>query len=155
MFPDPDIVWRPFPSVMDGMKAPPFAFDRGLWRGVLRLIVLECSPGNRAYGVEIDCQIYYAVEEMIYSVASHGDKVGIYDGSVYVKEAEQSKLLQAYADIDPVKRSARHFLFVGADFCYETLGFSAPVIRIFDSVEEAYAWTPGPYATTLRAMHSR
>lgn len=142
MFPDPSLRWRPFPSIMDGIKAPMFVLDRGLWRGVLRLIVLECAPGVRAYGVEMNCRVYAAVEEMIYSTASHGDGSGIYRGDVYIKEAEHSELLQALRELKTVQRDPRHFLFVGGDFCYEVVGFGEPVIRCFASQEEAYAWSP-------------
>ena len=128
---------------MDGMKAP-FVLDRGVWRGVLSLIALECKPGVRAYGIEIKCQIYGAFEEMIYSIAHHGDRSGVYGGDVYIKEAEQSKLLDVFRDVDPFKRSPRHFLFVGGDFCYEVLGFEEPVVHAFASEEEAYAWPPRP-----------
>jgi hypothetical protein len=129
---------------MDGMRPPPFALDRGMWREVLHLIVLECSPGTRAYGVKIDCQIYGAFEEMIYSIAKHGDGSGAYRGDVYIKEAEHSSLLQAYKSVEPTrKQNARHFLFVGADYCYETLGFAEPIVCAFASVDEAYAWVPG------------
>jgi hypothetical protein len=127
---------------MDGINRPPFVLDRGLNRGILHLIVLECTPGTRAYGVEIQCQAYGAFEEMIYSIADHGDVSGAYDGGVYMKEAANSRLLEAYSEIDPMERKARHFSFVGMDFCYETLGFEVPVIRTFESEEEAYAWTP-------------
>lgn len=142
MFPDPTLHWRPYPSIMDGMKPPPYVFDCGIWRGVLSLIVLECTPGSRAYGVEVRCEAYSACEEMIYSIAGHGEASGAYDGSVYVKEATSSRLVEAYAKIDPMKRKVRHFSFVGGDFCYETLGFEEPSIRAFASSEEAYAWVP-------------
>jgi hypothetical protein len=141
MFPDSKLKWRPLPSIMDGMRTPPFVFSRGTWRGVLKLIVLECAPGTRAYGVEIlGCQVYAAFEEMIYSIANHGDRAGVYDGGVYIKEAETSDLLDAFANIDPLNRKPRHFSFVGGDYCYETLGFAEPVVHMFASEDEAYAW---------------
>jgi hypothetical protein len=143
MFPDPTLRWRPYPSVMDRMKAPPFVLDRGLWRGVLNLMVLECAPGVRAYGVEIKCDIYCAFEEMIHSIAHHGDGSGMYRGDVYIKEAENSNLLEAFRKVHPLNRNARQFLFVGGDFCYETLGSAEPVVHTFASKDEAYAWTPG------------
>ena len=142
MFPDPTVRWRPYPSVMDGIKAPPSVLGRGLWRGVLNLIVLECAPGVRAYGVEIKCEVFGGFEEMIYSIANHGDGSGIYRGDVYIKEAENSNLLEAFRNAHPFNRNARQFLFVGDDFCYETLGFAEPVVHTFASKEEAYAWTP-------------
>jgi hypothetical protein len=46
---------------------------KGLWRGVLYLIVVAPNPGLRAYGIEMSCEIYSGIEEMIYSVADHGD----------------------------------------------------------------------------------
>jgi hypothetical protein len=129
------------------MKAPPFVLDRGLWSGVLRLIVLECIPGSRAYGVEIDCQIYGAFEEAIYSIANHGNgSSSKYDGTVYLKEAVNSHLLNSWNTTDLTKRKARQFLFVGSDFCYETLGFRPPLIRTFASRDEAYDWPPGQHA---------
>ena len=142
MFPDPTLRWRPYASIIDGIERPPFVFDQGLWRGVLYLIVVAPKPSFRAYGAEISCEIYAGFEEMIYSVADHGGKTGIYDGGVYIKEAENSALLEAYAATDPVGRKPRHFSFVGGDYCYEVLGFSEPIIRAFDSPEEAYAWGP-------------
>lgn len=142
MFPDPTLKWRPYPSMMDGMKPPPFVLDRGLWRGVLNLVVLECRPGPRAYGVEIHCEAYGAFDEMIYSIADHGDATGRYDGGIYIKEAECSHLLKFYERTDPFKRKVRHFSFVGSDFCYETIGMTGPVIHAFASREDAYAWVP-------------
>ncbi len=127
---------------MDGMKTPPFVLDRGLRRGILNLIVLEGTPGGRAYGLEIRCEIYAAFEEMIYSTAGHGDGSGGYNGGVYIKEATKSYLLEAFAKNDPIKRKVRHFSFVGGDFCYETLGVGEPIIRTFASKEEAYVWQP-------------
>jgi hypothetical protein len=143
LFPDPTIRWRPYRSIIDGIERGPFVFDQGLWRGVLYLIVVAPNPGLRAYGIEISCEIYSGIEEMIYSVADHGDKAtGRYGGGVYIKEAENSALLKAYAATDPVGRKPRHFSFVGSDYCYEVLGFSDPTIRAFGSPEEAYAWGP-------------
>jgi hypothetical protein len=144
MFPDSTTHWRPYPSIMDGITHPPFPLDRGLWRGVLHLIVLE-GLGSRAYGVEIRCEAYAAFEERIYSVVPHdAERSARYDGGVYIKEAASSRLLEAYMKIDPPLRKAevRHFLFVGTDYCYETLG-EEPVIRAFASKDEAYAWVPG------------
>ena len=146
MFPDPSVKWRAYPSIMDGIKAPPFVLDRGMWRGRLNLIVLEPAAfGTRAYGAQIACQIYGAFEEMIYSIANYGvgDRGSAYRGDVYLKEAEHSNLLKAYRNADPMKRTPRHFLFVGSDFCYETVGFEEPVVCTFASREDAYAWLPG------------
>jgi hypothetical protein len=142
LFPDPTLRWRPYPSIIDGIERPPFVVDQGFWRGVLFLIVLAPKQGRRAYGVEMSCEIYAGFEEMIYSIADHGGKTGGYDGGVYIKEAETSALLKAYAATDPVGRKPRHFSFVGGDYCYEVLGFSEPIIRAFDSEDEAYAWGP-------------
>jgi hypothetical protein len=143
LFPDPTVRWRPYPSIIDGIERPPFVLDQGLWRGVLHLIVLAPKPSLRSYGVEISSHIYAGFEEMIYSVADHGaGATAIYDGGVYIKEAENSALLKAWAMTDPNKRKARHFLFVGGDYCYEVLGFSEPIIRAFDVPEQAYAWGP-------------
>ena len=130
MFPDPTLRWRPFASIIDGIERPPFVFDQGFWLGVLHLIVVAPKPSFRAYGAEITCQIYAGFEEMIYSVADHGGGTAMYDGGVYINAA------------DPFGRKPRLFSFVGGDRCYEALGFSEPIIRAFDSQEEAYAWGP-------------
>jgi hypothetical protein len=142
LFPDPTLRWRPYPSIIDGIERPPWVFDQGLWRGALYLIVLAGKPGLRAYGIEMSCEIYAGFEEMIYSVADHGGKTGVYDGGVYIKEAENSALLKAYTATDPGSRKPRHFSFVGSDYCYEVLGLAEPLIRAFDSEDEAYAWRP-------------
>jgi hypothetical protein len=139
LFPDPTLRWRPYPSIIDGIERPPFVVDRGLWRGVLYLIVVAPKPSLRAYGIEMSCEIYVGFEEMIYSVADHGGKS---DGGLYIKEAENSALLKAWSATDPVNRKPRRFSFVGGDYCYQTLGFSLsePIIRAFDSRDQAYAW---------------
>jgi hypothetical protein len=147
MFPDPTIEWVPYPSIIDGIAAPPFALDIGLWRGVLNLIVVESKPGTRAYGIQIDCRVYAAFGELIHSLAPHRDFEALrYHGGVYIKEAPSSQLLAAYTSImetsyaPQFKEKLRHFAFVGTDFCYETLGRGEPAIRAFASPEEAYAW---------------
>jgi hypothetical protein len=145
MFPDPSLRWRPYPSVMDGIERPPWVFDQGFWRGVLHLIVLSPTPHMRFYGIELPCEIYTGINEMIYSVADHGDSAGAYDGGVYIKEAEASVLLTAYAAAYPSKRRPRHFSFVGGDLCYEALGFSEPTIRAFADEEGARAWGPSRF----------
>jgi hypothetical protein len=142
LFPDPTLRWRPYPSIIDGIERPPCVFDQGLWRGVLYLIVVAPNPSLRAYGIEMSCEIYAGFDEMIYSIADHGGKTGAYGGGVYIKEAENSALLKGYAATHPVSRKPRHFSFVGSDYCYEALGFSEPIIRAFDSPDEAYAWGP-------------
>ena len=142
MFPDPTLRWQPFPSVIDGIERPPFVMDQGLWRGVLHLIVLSPRPYTRFYGIEIPCEVYAGIEEMIYSIAGHGDVAGAYDGGVYIKEARTSALLDACAAADPMQRRPLHFSFAGGSYCYEVLGFSEPAIRSFVDEEEAYAWGP-------------
>lgn len=142
MFPDPTARWRPYPSIIDGIERPPYVFDRGLWRGILHLIILSPKPYLRHYGLQIRCDAYFGVEEMIYSVADHGGETLRYDGGVYIKETDRSALLTAYRAIDPVDRNPRHFSFVGGDYCYEALGLSEPVIHQFASEEEAYEWGP-------------
>ena len=109
---------------------------------MLYLIVLAANPSLRAYGIEMSCEIYAGFDEMIYSVADHGGGTSSYDGGVYIKEAENSALLEAYAVTDPIGRKPRHFCFVGSDYCHEVLSFAAPTIRAFDSTEKAYAWGP-------------
>lgn len=142
MLPDPTLHWHPYPSIMDGIKPPPDVLDQGIWRGVLHLIVLECPPVLRAYGVEIRCEAYSAVDEMTYSVAGYGTSGGEYDGGVYIKEATTSRLIDTFAKINPMRRRVRHFAFVGDDYCYEILSCDEPFIRTFASEEEAYAWGP-------------
>jgi hypothetical protein len=127
---------------MDGMRSH-FALDRGLWKGVLHLMVVEDYPGgSRAYGVKLQCEAYAAFEEMVYSIADHGAASGTYDGDVYIKEAERSALLDAYVTVDPLKDGLRHFLFVGTDYCYEVLAYSEPEIMALPSIDEAYEWRP-------------
>ena len=109
---------------------------------MLYLIVVAPKPSVRAYSAEISCEIYAGFDEMTYSVADHWCKTGIYNGGVYIKEAENSALLEAYEAIDPFGRKPRHSSFIGSDYGYEVLGFSEPTIRAFDSPEEAYAWGP-------------
>ncbi|HSZ53147.1 MAG TPA: hypothetical protein VK801_16385 [Caulobacteraceae bacterium] len=77
---------------------------------------------------------------MIYSVAEHGAGTSAYDGGIYLKEAVHSRSRDAYTKIDPLHRSVRQFLFVGIDFCYETIGFEDPIIEQFESREAAYLW---------------
>jgi len=79
---------------------------------------------------------------MIYSCADHGDRSRVYDGGVYIKEAERSQLLKRFERIDPLRRKPRCFLFVGGDYCYEALSFSQPLARAFAGLQEAYAWAP-------------
>lgn len=140
MFPDPTSVWRPYPTAMDGMAPGMFVLDRGLWRGVLRLIVLDGNLGPRSYGVEVRCVAYAAYEDALYSCVDHGGGALRYDGAVFVKEAEQSLLLTTYKATVPGMGNPRHFSFVGTDFCYETLGFDAPVVLAFASRGDAYQW---------------
>ena len=143
MFPDPNIRWRPYPSIIDGIKEPPFVFVQGTWRGKLCLIVLEGPPAIRFYGVEIDCHIYGAFDEMTYSIVQHGDRSGNYRGGAYIKEAVTSTLLEALREVHPMYASARHFLFVGGDYCFETVGPAEPTVRTFPSEEAAYGWKLG------------
>jgi hypothetical protein len=137
MFPDPTLRWSPFPSPLDGLHGPPFVLDRGLWRGVLHLIVLEADPGLRAWGLEVPCLAYFGVEAAVWRKAGHGEP---YDGAAYLRAAERSQLLAAHAKVARTKRTARHFGFVGSEFCYETLGFGEPVIRPFASRDNAWSW---------------
>jgi hypothetical protein len=80
--------------VVDGIGRPPSVNSFGIWRGILRLVVVECPPGMRAYGVEIRSEISAAFDEMMYSILGHGDKTGQYDGSVYIKDAIRSQLIE-------------------------------------------------------------
>lgn len=125
---------------MDGMKRPPFVVSRGVWHRVLSLLVVEGSPGARAYGVQIPVETYAAYDEVLYSTAKHGEGAA-YDGGVYLKEAKSSALLTAYERILPWEARRRHFLFVGGDFCFEVLG-EEPAIHAFADPDEAHAWRP-------------
>jgi hypothetical protein len=142
MFPDPSLRWRPFPSILDGIDRPPFVLDRGLWNGILALIVVGAPPRGRSYGVQIRCQGYLAVEEALYSVADHGAGTARYNGAVYIKETSDFPAQEAFEVFDRRQRKARRFLFVGSDFCYETIGFDEPVVQAFASTDAAYAWQP-------------
>ena len=142
MFPDSIARWRPYPSMIDGIARPPYVFDRGLSRGLLHLVVYSPKPHVRHYGVQVRCDAYFGVEEMIYSVAGHGGGTLSYDGGIYIKETDSSVLLKAYRSLHPIEQHPRHFSFVGGDFCYEVLGLSEPVIREFASEDEADAWQP-------------
>lgn len=138
MFPDPTIVWRPLPSEIDGVLSP-FVLDGGVWRGERRLAVVEPSPGRRAYGVAAMCIAYAAYDEMLYSVASHGEGLR-YDGGVYLKEAQGSLWLKAHAEIDPLERRLRHFCLVGGEICCEFLSIQPPEIVVFADEVDAYRW---------------
>ena len=136
--------WQPFPSIIDGIKFP-VVFDKGIWKGVLNLVVFEGFeglPGTKSYGIKIACEVFLAVEERIYSMAHHGDNSSIYDGSVYIKEAVTSQLISAYTDADYLEKVPRHFLFVGLDYSFECLSFSSPEVFTFGSMEEGYGWHP-------------
>ena len=54
--------------------------------------------------------------------------------------AEGSAAVTAYTNADYNHLRPRHFLFIGTDRCYEALSFGEPVIRQFDTREEAYRW---------------
>lgn len=143
MFPDPTSRWLPYPSIIDGIERPPFVLDRGLWRGVLSLIVVGSHPSRRSYGVQFQCEAYGAFEEAFYSICGHGDAGISYDGGVYIKEAAASALKSAYDATGPFSGlKARHFALVGGDFCYEVLATGEPHIFPFASEDEAYAWAP-------------
>ena len=142
MFPDPTVCWRPYTSMMDGLKNPPFVFDQGLWKRRLHRVVLEAAPGPRAYGVQIECEVYAGFDEMIYSLANHGDESAGYNEDAYIKEATASALISAFKAAHPFGRTPRHFLFAGGDLCFETLGFSEPTIHRIEFIEEVYEWGP-------------
>ena len=142
MFPDPTVRWTPYPSVIDGLRPPPYVYSRGIWCGLLYLIIVEAPPVMRAYKVEIKVEIFAAYDEMIYSITNHGDRSSHYDGAVYIKEAVTSELLETWREADPFKRTVRHFLFVGADHCYEVLSSSEPNVSAFPDAEAAYVWNP-------------
>ena len=124
------------------MAHPPFVLDKGIWKGVLYLTVLSGGPNIRAYGIQFDCEMYFGIGEMIYSMSEHGDAGSWYDGDVYIKETVNSALLKAYALTNPLEGVPRHFLFVGNDFCYECVGFGEPIIQAFATADEAYDWRP-------------
>ncbi|MBL8571427.1 MAG: hypothetical protein JNK84_20315 [Phreatobacter sp.] len=156
MFPDPDLEWHAYPSIIDGIKSP-FAINKGQWEGKLHLLVVDNSTTPTgmaarsrlrppAFGISIKCEIYLAVEEVLYCTAGHGDGWT----RSYIKEARNSRLIAAISAHDPITRSLhpntrvpRHFCFEGYDYCYETVGFHEPAIRPFITVDAGYAWVPG------------
>lgn len=140
MFPDPTALWTDYPSPIDGVAPPPYAFDLGIHRGVLRIAVSppDASIGNH-FRIEIDCEMYFGVEEMIYSTAGHAGSSANTRKS-YIRQATSSRMLDFWRENDPFERSAKHFIFVGADFCYECLGLSDPVIYVFRTEAEARDW---------------
>ena len=141
MFPDPSLICRPYPSLLDGIKSPQLE-NFGYGNGGLHLIAFSAHNEGPAYGIQISCDAYFAVEEMLYSIAQHGDADIIYDGTVYVKEAVRSKLLDNVVAIHPSEPVWRHFIFVSYDYCFETLGKSEPAFRMFPDIGEAYEWKP-------------
>ncbi|MCA0318787.1 MAG: hypothetical protein LCH88_12050 [Proteobacteria bacterium] len=157
MFPDPDLEWHAYPSIIDGIGSP-FAINRGQWEGRLHLLVVDGSiklsgltAGSRvrppAFGISIRCDVYLAVEEVLYSIVGHGDGWR----RSYIKETKNSRIIDAIAPHHPMTRNPdvanrkilRHFCFPGDDYCYETVGFNEPIIREFVSAEAGYAWVPG------------
>jgi hypothetical protein len=140
VFPDPNLKWLPYPSQIDGIQRLPYVLDKGMWKGILHLVILE-GQGARAYGIRFDCEMYFGIDEMIYSIAAHGTGA-MYDGGIYIKETMNSAWLKAYTAIEPLERVPRHFLFVGNDYCYECVGFNEPIIHTFATEDEAYAWGP-------------
>lgn len=138
MFPDPTIIWRPLVSEIDGIFAP-FVLDGGMWRGERRLVVVEAPSGRRAYGVAVECLAYAAYDEMVHSIASHGEGLA-YDGGVYIKEAQASVWLKAHTEADPLARRLRHFALVGTEICCEFISVAPPRIVAFSEQDEAYDW---------------
>lgn len=156
MFPDPHLQWQPYPSIIDGIRDP-FAINKGQSEGKLHILVIDnigssiCAAGLAppvapAFGISILCDIYLAVEEMLYSTAGHGDGWQ----PTYIRHAHSSRLIAAIPGHHPMlrnpeiraRRPPRHFCFPGNDYCYETFGFDEPLIRQFASVDEGYAWVP-------------
>lgn len=142
MFPDHALRWKEYPSIIDGIGRPPFVLDKGFFRGNLYLGILPPKADQKCYGVEIQCEMYSAVEELFYSNIHHGDSSSSYDGNVYIKEAESSELLKTYENFNQTGVKGRLFLFVGADYCYECLGLQAPKIIIFNNEHEVLKWKP-------------
>jgi hypothetical protein len=72
----------------------------------------ENDPATgRLFRIEADCQVYFAVEEMLISIAPHGDGLGRYDVNIYIKEATASGLMNAFTRVDPEKfKGRRHGL---------------------------------------------
>ena len=141
MLPDPNIRWQPVPSVIDGIERPPYILERGISQGMLRLIILTMEDKAPAFEIEVAIEAYTCVEEAAYSIANHGDNGAAYDGTVYLKEAASSKALEAYAALPVAMPNPRHFLFVGGDYCYETIG-GEPLVRRLETFENAKIWLP-------------
>ena len=143
MFPDSTSVWLPIRTIIDGIASPPFVFDKGLWKDVVSLIIVAGSPEpSRAFGLQFRCLAYFGVDELIYDVAGHGDHGLAYDGDIYLKEAQQSRLKDIQESIDPLKRTVRHYALIGGDFCFEVLAFEPPKIFAFANAEDAHRWSP-------------
>lgn len=157
MFTDPDLQWQPYPSIIDGISDP-FAINKGQWKGKRHLLIVGEHPTSRtsagetrrrsaAFGIVIRCDVYLAVEEMLYSIMDHGDGWQ----PTYITQTHSSQLIAAMSSYHPMlrnpeiieRRPPRHFSFTGNDYCYETFGFDEPVIHQFTSVDEGYAWLPG------------
>lgn len=139
MLPDPTTQWGPFPSIIDGVERPPYVLERGLRRGVLRLVVTPPRSDQPVFGIQVGVEAYACVEEAAYSIGGSGSNGSSYDGGVYIKEARSSAVLDAYARLPALTPNVRHFLFVGGDYCYETLG-GEPVVHQFATLEDAQAW---------------
>lgn len=125
---DPTTKWKPFPSIIDGVARGVYVSDRGHSDGSLNLVIQQPRQ-SLAFAIEVPCEVFGGCEEMIYSIL-YAHKSVVYDGSVYVKEAETSVALDAFRAADPFNRTPRHFCFLGEDYCYEAVGFGEPSIRV-------------------------
>ena len=75
MFPNSMVKWHPFSSIIDGQSLHLSLCPKACGGAAQNLIMLECVPDTRAYGIGIThCLVYCAFDEMIYSIAEHGDK---------------------------------------------------------------------------------
>lgn len=137
MFPDPTLKWKPLPSVIDGMPLPS-ADAHGIGPEGLCLTVHSFRDDQRAFGIELQCQAYFAMDDLLYKYSNHGEPTSDY-GDVYIMEATASALLDAQARCNPTI-PVRHFRFTGFDFCYEVLSVDEPKIHTFANDDEAYAW---------------
>ena len=143
MFPDPTLRLKPYPSIISGMACI-YVFDMGAEYGTLHLVVTGDGSSTH-FGIHVPCDAYFGVDEMYYSLAEHGIHEEFVDKRSFIKEAEDSlflKKMRALATDFGLKESFRHFIFVGNEYCYETLGTGEPVVKRFENREAAEAWKP-------------
>jgi hypothetical protein len=144
LFPDPNIEWGGLASTIDGIQSPSLEVVRADCSNPVRCLVSQWLEGAclRVSSVEFnDPQAFFAVEEMLYSIAyAPRQDGGGYDGTVYIKEAKRSALKTALEAVDYNDRSMRHFLLVGLDVCLEVVDTGEPHVKDHPDYDAARAW---------------